>query len=58
MTWIDGARLLSKFEYGLHRSYQDDWREILAVTNPNEDCDANYYDEQVKNSSHKMNGPT
>jgi hypothetical protein len=48
MNWIDGAMLLSKFEYHLHGSYQNYWREILTATDPNEDCDANYFNEQVK----------
>ncbi len=49
MNWIDGATLLSKFELHLHGSYQDDWRSILAASNPNDDRDAAYFDEQDKN---------
>jgi hypothetical protein len=49
MNWIDGATPLSKFEYHLHGSYQNDWREILAASNPNDDRNANYFDKQVKN---------
>jgi hypothetical protein len=49
MNWIDGATLLSKFELHLHGSYQDDWRSILAASDPNDDRDAAYSDEQVKN---------
>jgi hypothetical protein len=49
MEWINGATLLSKFEHQLHGSYQDNWREILSASDPNDDRDANYFDEQVEN---------
>jgi hypothetical protein len=49
MKWINGATIISKFEYHLQGSYQNDWREIVGATDPNEDCDANYFDKQVKN---------
>jgi hypothetical protein len=37
MNWINGATLLSKFEHLLYGSYQDEWREILAASGPNDD---------------------
>jgi hypothetical protein len=49
MQWIDRATLLSKFQLHLQGSYQNDWHNILEATDPNEDCDANYFDEQVQN---------
>jgi hypothetical protein len=49
MQWIDGATLLSKFQLHLQGSYQTDWNELLEATDPNEDRDVNYFDEQVQN---------
>jgi hypothetical protein len=49
MNWIDGATLLSKFKHHLHGSYQNNWREILAASDPNDNRDANYFEEQVEN---------
>jgi hypothetical protein len=49
MNWIHGATLLSNFEHHLHGSYQDNWRDILAASDPNDNHNANYFDEQVKN---------
>jgi hypothetical protein len=48
-NWIAGATIFSRFEYCLQGFYQDDRREILAATNSNEDCNANYF-----NSSQKL----
>jgi hypothetical protein len=49
MQWIDRATLLSKFVLHLQGSYQNDWNDILEATDPNEDRDAKYFDEQVQN---------
>jgi hypothetical protein len=49
MQWIDGATLLSNFQLHLQGSYQTDWNELLEATDPNKDCHANYFDEQVQN---------
>ena len=48
MHWINGATLLSKFELHLQGSYQDDWSEILEASDPNDDRDANFFDEKVQ----------
>jgi L-asparaginase/Glu-tRNA(Gln) amidotransferase subunit D len=49
MTWDNGPALISRFELHLQGSYQTDWQEILDTTGPDNNCNINFFEEQVQN---------
>jgi hypothetical protein len=49
MSWNYWATLISKFELHLQGSYQIDWQEILDATDPNDERNGEYFEEQVQN---------
>jgi hypothetical protein len=49
MSWDDGPMLISKFELHLQGSFQLNWQEILDSTDPDDDCNVAYFQEQVQN---------
>jgi hypothetical protein len=50
MSWDNGTTLISKFELHLQGSFQLNWQEILNLTDPNDNCNVAYFEEQVQNS--------
>jgi hypothetical protein len=50
VSWNDGSMHLFKFELHLQQGlYQIDWKEILGATNPHNDCNVEFFEEQVQN---------
>jgi hypothetical protein len=45
----NGPTLISKFELRLQGSYQTDWKDILDATDPNDERNIKFYEEQVQN---------
>jgi hypothetical protein len=48
LTWDEVATLLSYVKLCLQGSYQTNWQDILDATNPNDDCNVNFFEEKVK----------